>query len=217
MNENNYMGNAIEEFYRWFEILNDKFFGTDKLPIPVITVQKTRANVLGHASTTKVWTLLDDVYNDDRDERTCKYEINVSAQALNKEKNELVGIMLHEMCHVYNFCHNIRDCSGQNHNKKFKACAESHGLICTKGDRVGWGYTTVTDETKDFIENALKPKMESFVYCRLLPEKKDSDKEKPRKYQYTCPSCGKKFKSKEGTWEIMCKKCECDFEVDEIE
>lgn len=48
----------------------------------------------------------------------------------------------------------MQDCSRGNtyHNKKFKECAESHGLEVAHHERYGWTVTTPSLELLDFIE-----------------------------------------------------------------
>ena len=50
--------------------------------------------------------------------------------------------------------HGVQDCSRGNtyHNKKFKECAEAHGLEVAHHERYGWTVTTPSLELLDFIE-----------------------------------------------------------------
>ena len=56
--------------------------------------------------------------------------------------------MLHEMAHLYNLIHEIKDVSnnGYYHNKKFKATAEAHGLHIEHHGTYGWTVTTLTEK-----------------------------------------------------------------------
>ena len=55
MNKNNYIGIALEELYRIFDILNKEYF-SEKLSFPMITIQKTkRSGNLGWFTLDKVW------------------------------------------------------------------------------------------------------------------------------------------------------------------
>ena len=62
--------------------------------------------------------------------------------------------MLHEMAHLYNMVHGIKDTSSQSgayHNKRFKETAEAHGLRIEQHPKYGWTVTYPTEELLDFI------------------------------------------------------------------
>ena len=62
--------------------------------------------------------------------------------------------MLHEMAHLYNMVHGIKDTSSQSgayHNKRFKETAEAHGLHIEQHPKYGWTVTYPTEELLDFI------------------------------------------------------------------
>lgn len=55
MNQNNYIGIALEELYRIFNILNENYF-SEKLSYPMLTIQKTkRSGNLGWFTVDRVW------------------------------------------------------------------------------------------------------------------------------------------------------------------
>lgn len=83
-----------------------------------------------------------------------RHEINISTATLDRPIEETAATLLHEMCHLYNLMHGIQDCSRGNtyHNKKFKECAEAHGLEVAHHERYGWTVTTPSLELLDFIE-----------------------------------------------------------------
>ena len=101
-------------------------------------------------------------------------------------------------------------------NKKFKERAESVGLVCESAKGLGCGLTSPSEALRDFIRDTVKPDMTSFIYYRVDPVKDKPEKEPAKRYQYECPKCHRKFKSKESDWQISCKTCECDFEVEEV-
>lgn len=70
----NIIGEALTELYRIFNILNERFY-ENKLPEPVLTIQKQRANNLGHFTLSQVW-------KNENTEDT-KYEININPVKLN--------------------------------------------------------------------------------------------------------------------------------------
>lgn len=209
MNGNNYIGIALDELYRIFNILNNTYFNNN-LPVPMITIQKTkRGGNLG-------WFTLDPLWEDKQGEEK-KYEINICAEYLNRELHEIVCTLQHEMIHYANKLADVKDCNGQVHNKKFKNLAESVGLIVEKSKKYGYGHTSCSDGFKDFIENKVKPDEDSFVYFRniILTEKESKPKEK-KIFNYTCPKCEEKIKAKKDR-KILCVECECEFEMEDEE
>lgn len=196
---NNVIGIALDEFYRIFEILNRKYYD-GKLPEPVLTIQKGRSNNLG-------WFILNKVWKNKSDEQSAKYEINITAGNLNRNIVDIVGTLHHEMVHYMNKISEIKDCSGQRHNKKFKDMAERVGLICEKSNTYGWGFTECSDDLKTFILDVVNPNTEVFDYFRQENGLK-SPKKPVRKnlFKYVCPKCNMKVKAEEDK-NIVCGDC----------
>lgn len=213
----NVIGIALNELYRIFSILNhDKF--DDALPEPVITIQKTRGLTLGHFTLNKVWRSKQNVEEGkiaaDNSDETSYYEINIDPRWFySRTAEEIAETLLHEMCHYCNKLSDIKDCNGNIHNKKFKSLAEQVGLIVEKGQSVGWGYTSLSDELKMYIEEEVKPDAKAFEYFRagIIAE---GGTKKPRTktmFKYTCPECGQIAKGKK---DITIKCGLCDVEMD---
>lgn len=154
------VGKTLQELYRIFGILNEKYYD-NKLPDPVITIQKTRPNNLGHFTLGKVWQPIDKESISD-----AKYEININPLNLNRSVEQIVGTLHHEMVHYDNKLKEVKDCSGQVHNRKFKESAERVGLICEKSKSYGWGFTTLCDDLNTFIQQIIKPDEKCFEYFR---------------------------------------------------
>lgn len=210
----NVIGVALEELYRIFGILNrDKFDG--ELAEPVITIQKTRGRALGHFTLAKVWK----DKNDEESEDNAYYEINVDPRWFNsRTPADVAETLLHEMCHYYNKVNNIKDCSGNVHNKKFKSSAERVGLVVEKGKSVGWGYTSMSDELKAFMEDIVKPSEEAFEYFRSTPMKLSGGGggRKKNLFKYTCPDCGAEVKGKRDMT-IKCGICDVEMKMEDTE
>ena len=218
----NVIGTALEELYRIFAILNrDKF--SDDLPEPVITIQKTRGNVLGHFSVDKVWRDKNQVeegsVTTDNSDETAYHEINIDPRWFcNRTSIEVVETLLHEMCHYANKMSDIKDCNGNVHNKKFKSLAERVGLIVEKGKSVGWGYTSLSDELKEYITNEINPNEKAFEYFRASVNSIGGTKTPRQKktFTYTCPDCGQTVKGKRDIV-IICGNCSVDMEIEDNE
>ena len=201
----NVIGAALEELYRIFDILNrDKFNG--ELTEPVITIQKTRGRALGHFTLAKVWK----DKNDEESEENSYYEINVDPRWFNsRTPADVAETLLHEMCHYYNKVNGIKDCSGNVHNKKFKKSAEDVGLVVEKGKSVGWGYTSMSDALRAYMDDVVKPNDAAFEYFRSAPMKLSGagGERKKSVFKYTCPECGQEAKGKRDA-HIKCGLCD---------
>lgn len=200
----NVVGTALNELYRMFHVLNrDKFNG--ELSEPVITIQKTRGSVLGHFTTSKVWK----DKNNESSEENSYYEINIDPRWFNnRTPAEIAETLLHEMVHYHNKMNDIKDCSGNVHNKKFKSSAERVGLVVEKGKGVGYGYTSMSEALRAFMDEVVKPNDEAFEYFRTAPVKPSGGGgRKKNMFKYTCPECGAEVKGKRDMT-IKCGLCD---------
>lgn len=206
----NVIGNALNELYRIFAILNENKFDS-ALPEPVITIYKTKGRTLGHFTVDRVWVDKNDADN----EETSYYEINIDPRWFSDRTSaEVVETLLHEMCHYRNKIAGINDCNGSNHNKKFKALAESVGLIVEKGGSVGYGYTSLSDGLKKYIEEEVKPDDKAFEYFRTGKADKEKKPKIKKMFKYICPDCGQIAKGKEDI-SIVCGNCAVDMEIED--
>lgn len=117
-------------------------------------------------------------------------------------------VLLHEMMHLYGFQRNIRNCSGQYHNRNFKEIAIKHGMEYhfDKADKkYGWMEASVTKETAKLISTF--EKIESFVENESYePEKREVAKS----YKYYC-ECGELIQSKNPELKAVCNSCNKEF------
>lgn len=157
MKETTKMSRAVSQLEHIYNSLNTDFFGGE-LPTPIITVQ-SKPGTFGHCTTTKVWKRKDGG----------AYELNIAAEVLNYPIEETLDAMLHEMVHLYCRENGIKEVSrgGKYHNKKFKAIAEAHGLICVPCGQYGWN-TTPGDNLVEYAlsKNGMKSELDA-VHCRL--------------------------------------------------
>lgn len=219
----NVVGMALDELYRIFDILNrDKFNGS--LSEPVITIQKTKGTTLGYFTVDKVWKNKSDsdknngLVAGDKEENAF-YEINIDPRWFcTRTAADITETLLHEMVHYFNKVNDVKDCSGNVHNKKFKTAAESVGLVVERGKSVGWGYTSMTDELKEYIDTEVQPKDSVFEYFRAGVIKADTTKKKRKKslFKYECPKCGTIAKAKKDV-KIMCGDCDCQMDIENLE
>lgn len=128
MKETTKMSRAVGQLEKMYNTINADLFGGE-LPTPIITVQ-SKPGTYGHCSCAKVW----------RNKDTEQYEMNIAAEALDVEIEEVLDTLIHEMVHLYCRENGIQEVSrvGKYHNGKFKALAEEKGLVCYKAGQYGW-------------------------------------------------------------------------------
>lgn len=187
---------AIKELTHIFNILNSQKFNSE-LPEPVVIIQSNRGinkNAMGWCTVNKIWCDVDNTIQ--------KYELTVCAEFLHYPIEETVDTMLHEMVHLYCRVKDIKETSRGTayHNKKFKEIAESVGMIVDHGNKVGYGYTKLSEEMKEFVKKIeinnnvfqiarctngpLKPPVESESNAN---ESESQPRKKSHSKKYICP------------------------------
>ena len=189
---------SIKNLEELFDIFNEKFYNNE-LDKPIISIQSDmKRGAYGWCTTYEAWETVDG---------NKYYEINMCAEYMNRSLEEICGTLLHEMAHLYNLSHGIKDCNeSQYHNKHFKDAAEDHGLIVEK-TKYGWAQTTVNDEAKEFISTLNY----SFGIARKQIERNKTIKKKNPTLKYVCPSCNTKIYSIKPL-NVTCDECNEKFE-----
>ena len=192
---------------------HDKFDG--ELETPIITIQSS-ISTYGHVTVSKVWKNVD----------VTQYELNVSAEYVDRPIKNVVSTLLHEMTHIYNLMHGIQDTSrnGQYHNKRFKEKAESVGLVISHDERNGWSHTQPSEELTVYIQEKkwkdITLVRSNGVYIPSDPEDESQgdsessgsseDGRKIRKpsstRKYICPACGQSIRATKVV-NIICGDC----------
>ena len=135
-----------------FDLFNHHFY-SGELTRPAITVSPDGGRgAYGWCSLYEIWQASVEAYR----------EINICAEYIDRPIGEVTATMLHEMAHLYNLTHEIKDVSNNwyYHNKKFKETAawlaQQPGMedinasrktvlqIKTKADDDNGGETTTT-------------------------------------------------------------------------
>ena len=206
---------AIDELQRNFKRLNEVYFGGE-LERPVITIlADSTSGAYGWISVNKVWSSKDEKYY---------REINLCAEYLNRPPELIITTLLHEMCHLYNLQHGIKDTSrsGTYHNAQFKKTAEGCGLIVDKSEKSGFCITTPSPELKEFVKANTRAgcfKLERMkTYRDGTPKtttkgadgkEKMTSRTKQSMRKYGCPECGLIVRaSKDVTGKLMCIDCD---------
>jgi len=189
-----------------FSKLNKQYYNND-LSNPVITISPDRTRgAYGWCTSKKVW-------QGTSENRTSYYEINICAEYLNRQFKEVAETMLHEMVHLYNLEHGIKDTSrsGTYHNKHFKETAEKHGLSVEKNVKYGWTETKLNEDAGIFIESL---NMGNFSIYRKKDEKKKPEIQSSRKY--VCPQCGCIIRATKEV-HVICAECNKPFRLEKSE
>lgn len=128
MKETTKMSRAVGQLEKMYNTLNADFYG-GALPVPILTVQ-SKPGTWGHCTIGKVWKRKDGD----------TYEMNIAAEVLDQDIEEILDTLLHEMVHLYCRENGIKEVSrgGKYHNGKFKELAEKCGLMCVKAGQYGW-------------------------------------------------------------------------------
>ena len=181
-----------------YDHINAELFGGE-LVKPVITVQTDERNKTnGWWSQGKVWR-----ENADDDG---EHELNITAQQLHRPINEIAATLIHEMCHQYATCHELKDTSrsGNYHNKLFRKIAETHGLKVECVAKIGWSHTTLTDETATMITEFAAANPPTVIY--RIPVMKYQITKNTSTRKYICPICGQSVRATKRV-NIMCMDC----------
>lgn len=197
------MYKQYEVLYKAFDLFNEHYFDNE-LPPCMITLQKKRDNNYGHFVSESTW------FNTQSDDEA--YEININPINMNREPEEILGTLLHEMVHYYCTLNNIKDVkSGGKHTIEYKNVCVSHGLNCELDEDKGYNQTSLNDESIELIKDLIEEYKDDFWY--MMVEKKPVKK---NLFKYVCNSCGMKAYAK-AEKSIVCGDCECELEMEQVE
>jgi len=188
----------VESLDILFEKFNVQFF-EGALTKPIITLSaKGTKNVVGWCSTEKIW------------QKNCGeefYELNICPEDLNKPIEVICKALLHEMCHLYNFQNNKKDCSrsSQYHNKLFRETAEKHGLDARKNDLCGYSDTSLKSVAQEFIKSLDLSNFDLYRHSGIeidaVEELRPSSTRK-----YVCPLCKTSIRATKDV-RVRCDDC----------
>lgn len=209
--------NNIAKLEEWFDRINEKFY-QNSLNRPVLTIAPDgKRSSYGWFTTWKAWR------EKGSDEQT--YEINLSANFMDRDQEEIIKTLMHEMVHLYCRENNIQDTSrcGTYHNMKYKEEAEKHGLEMFKNEKYGWTITQLKKETKEWIKTL---EQTVFIYredasiSRKGNDNSDDDEEggstgttgttgiskRKSSYKHVCPTCGNIARTTK-VFPLICGEC----------
>lgn len=206
-----------KELHKAFDILNKRYF-EGKLPLPAITIQSSgnRSLSMGWCTTKEVWH--------DNEGKINLYEINLSAEFINVSFHETMDTLMHEMVHLYNLVHNIKDTSrgGTYHNKRFLNQALKSGFIYPhdKPDpKYGYSFVKLSPDTIAILDTLPLDK-NVFTIARKPPrlqvaannsqeaEAPESAKRERKIFRWICPNCDLIMRSTKPSINVICGDCE---------
>lgn len=215
MKETTKMSRAVGQLEKMYHTLNTDLFGGE-LPTPIITVQ-SKPGTYGHCSCAKVW----------KNKGTEQYEMNIAAEALSVEIEEVLDTLIHEMIHLYCREKGIQEVSrgGKYHNGRFRALAEEKGLVCVKAGQYGWN--TVGQGNDRLIEYALEKGWSEIKIAReglpgirvpaggaahSEPGTAGGERRPSSTRKYQCPKCGNSVRATKSV-NLICGDCMEKMEV----
>lgn len=209
---------------RTYDILNVVFYN-GVLPKVIITIQSS-PKTYGHFTTIPVWKSRTEYF----------HEINISAEHLDRDFQNIVATIAYEMCHLYAKMQGIADTSkdGKYHNKQFKEIAETHGIHVEYVKYIGYSKTFPSQQLLDVIKeyNLGKPLeinrsgfIEDNIEVTGTDTRNGSDnttgllnkttKKKSSTRNWECPCCKNKVRSTKIV-SIICGDCFIEFQLKEI-
>ena len=209
---NNYR-RTVQYLQKIYNLINQEYFNNELEEI-TLTVQEC-VRSYGHVSVSNTW------FTDDK----AMKELNISANYLRRNIEEVVTTLIHECSHIWNMQHNIKDTSNGYvyHNKKFKKTAEELGKIrIERHEKYGWTISLPTEETLDFcIRNRLEDirigRQDNFSFGGFTGRISGNGtpatptKRKPSSTRkYICPCCRNSFRATKEI-HVLCMDCNEQF------
>ena len=114
-------------------------------------------------------------------------EINITADTLKRDVEDICNTLIHEMAHYKNNVEGINDCNAnQYHNKHFKKRAEEFGLTVEKLKNKGYARTELGEKAKNLVKKYknkfLKDDKNPFHAYRVSSETRLTIKENTKRF-----------------------------------
>lgn len=203
-----------------FEVLNGVYFD-NALPPVVITIMSS-PRTYGHFTVGKVWKAEEEHLN----------EINISAEHLDRNIENVMATLQHELIHFYCQLNGIADTSqnGRYHNKNFKREAEARGLIISYGKYIGYSVTEPSPEFREVLQNngiekPLNINRDGIMMITGIGGNGSGDddteggtegkgiqtgKKKTSTRKYQCPCCNNSFRATKDI-RVLCMDCNVQY------
>ena len=183
---------------KMYDFFNEKLFGGELIK-PVITISPDEKNkAYGWITRDKLWK------ENENDEGM--YEINLSAQFLNRPIPETASTLIHEMCHQFARVNDFKDTarSGSFHNKLFRQIAEDHGLNVEYVHGRGWAATSLSEGTAALLHSFSEKNPQTLIYREIPIKVKRVRDVSVRKY--VCPDCEASVRATKAV-NVVCGDC----------
>ena len=183
---------------KMYDFFNERLFNSELIK-PVITISPDEKNkAYGWITRDKLWK--------ENENNEGMYEINLSAQFLNRSIPEVASTLIHEMCHQWAKVNDFKDTarSGSFHNKLFKEIAEDHGLDVEYVHGRGWAVTTLKGSSAQLLQEFLKQHPQRLIYREMPIKVKRIRDVSVRKY--VCPDCEISVRATKAV-NVMCGDC----------
>lgn len=153
----------------------------------------------------------------------CVHEVLITAEHLYRPAEEIFTTLLHESVHGVATSREIKDCSGNRHNKRFATLCEEMGLIPPEkpDPKIGWSAATLDPQTAELYAPEIDAIREALSVVRLINVKK---KETKKTTWIAACRCERKLRLPKKTIDavggpkellIECKKCDAPFVIEE--
>ena len=189
---------TIDYISKAYDYFNEKLF-EGALIKPVLTINpdvKNKAD--GWLTDEKLWK--------ENENDGGMYELNVSAQFLNRAFSDVAATLIHIMCHQWAKSNGFQDTarSGSFHNKLFKEIAEDHGLNTEYVHGRGWATTTLKESSAKLVDEFLEKHPQKLIYREMLIKPKRVRDVSIRKY--VCPYCESSVRATKAV-NVVCGDC----------
>ncbi|MCM1382877.1 MAG: SprT-like domain-containing protein, partial [Muribaculaceae bacterium] len=163
-----------------FNKLNEDFFGGELEKVIITIEEGYKKHAYGWIEVKKNWI-------QGKEER---HQINISSDFLNRDIEDVIATLLHEMCHLYALQNDIKDTSrsGIYHNKKFAEIAKEHGLDVFEESHIGHRTKCSEQLRKWCADNCTITQIRVHKKKSTKADKESKPKQSSRKY--ICPECG---------------------------
>lgn len=178
----------------------------------VVTVQSQAC--LGRKETVNGWATTKEVWHSE--DNKSYFEINMSAEQMNRPWTEIVTTLAHEMLHIINNLEGLKDTSrqGRYHNKVWAQSAKKYGFNVPEADSsIGYSAITLDEFKSQGLINETNKYASDMIY-RDAFSIKNINKAKKVTYKYVCPVCGAKVSSSSGTLNLICGDCNAPLELE---
>ena len=131
----------INKMRSMFESFNDEFFNSE-LVVPAVSISFVTDDDI-------------EIKPDEENRTESDYVLTLSSHSFFNTLDEIAIELLHQMVHMYNMMHGIRDtyCRELKHNNKFASKAREVGLIVENNKNFGFEIVDVSDQLNTYIEN----------------------------------------------------------------